>query len=132
MRRDDDRTAEETVHRRMHSASMLIVAIVTGLSACASAPPQGEEEGLHIRAKANKHYLIDDRMLSFTELETLLKASPPARIVVEYSRQPAGAACVLFLGTQLGIPVWTRTSTGRMHHAHFNGDPPAFNIDACR
>jgi hypothetical protein len=119
------------IHRSTGAALILCAAGALALSACAAEPVQ-TEEGLHIRAKANKHYLIDDRMLSFTELETLLKDAPPPRIVVEYSRQPKGAACVFMLGTELGIPVWTRTSTGRMHLAHFNGDPPAINTDACR
>lgn len=110
---------------------MPLALTVAALSACASNPPQ-TEEGLYIRAKANKHYLIGDRTLSFTELETLLKETPPPRIVVEYSRQPAGTACVFLLGTQLGIPVWTRSSTGRMHYAHFNGETPEIDTTKCR
>jgi hypothetical protein len=117
--------------RAVHAAPIPLVVIVAALSACASNPPQ-TEEGLYLRAKANKHYLIGERTLSFTELETQLKETPPPRIVVEYSRQPAGTACVFLLGTQLGIPVWTRSANGRMHYAHFNGDTPEIDTAKCR
>ena len=108
-------------------------ALAACLSACAGEPTTSPTDGLHIGVKPKKMYTIEGRTLSFTEVESLLTTTPPPRIVVEWSRQREGTACLFLIGTKLGIPVWTRSLNGGMHHVHFDLDSPdVIKIDDCR
>ena len=111
----------------------LAAALAACLTACAGSPTPAENDGLHVSVKPKKTYVIEGRTLSFTEVESLLTATPPTRIVVEWSRQREGTACLFLIGTKLGIPVWTRSLNGGMHHVHFDLDSPdVIKIDDCR
>jgi hypothetical protein len=111
----------------------LAAAFAACLTACAGSPTTSANDGLHIGVKPKKTYTVDGRTLSFNEVESMLTATPPSRIVVEWSRQREGTACLFLIGTKLGIPVWTRSLNGGMHHVHFDLDSPdVIKIDDCR
>lgn len=102
------------------------------IAACASAPTQ-PSGGLDIVPKANKNYTVDGRPLSFSELEALVSSEPPPKIVLEQSRQPKGAACVVMLGIKAGVPVWTRSLNGAMHEVRSKVESSDVEtIDSCR
>jgi hypothetical protein len=110
----------------------LIVALGACIAACAGAPASNDD-GLHIAVKPKKTYVIEGRTMHFDEVEALLTSMPPTRLVVEWSRQREGTACLFLIGTKLGIPVWTRSLNGGIHHVHFDLDSPdVIKIDDCR
>jgi hypothetical protein len=90
-------------------------------------------DGVRVLPKANKRYLVEGTTLSFTELETRLSSDRPARIIVEQSRQPKGAACMVMLAIKLDIPVWTRSLNGRMQKLKIDVESSKVDtIDSCR
>src|SRR3954470_17964553 len=105
------------LHAHARHAFILIAsaALALGLAACSDAPTRPEAGGIDVTPKANKNYIVDGRVLSFVELETLVSTTPPTTIVLEQSRIRKGAACIVMLGLRTNIPVWTRTLSGRMH-----------------
>lgn len=109
-------------------ALAMLAAPLPGAQAAAVAP-----DGVRVLPKANKRYLVEGTTLSFTELETRLSSERPARIVVEQSRQPKGAACMVMLAIKLDIPVWTRSLNGRMQKLIIDVESSKVDtIDSCR
>ena len=111
----------------------LLPAVLSLLLAACVGTPTTHDSGLRIRVRPHKMYRIEGRTIPFTEVETMLTYSPPSRIVVEWSRQREGTACLFLIGTKLGIPVWTRSLNGGMHRVRFDLDSPdVIKIDDCR
>jgi len=109
----------------------LVLVVLAAQLACANA--EEASAGIRVLPKANKNYLVDGRKMSFTELEAQLTTQPPARLVIEQSRQPKGAACMVMLGIKLGIPIWTRSLNGRMQKLKVEVDSSKVDtIDKCR
>src|SRR3954464_5202767 len=102
-------------HARRAQMAIATAALAIGLAACSDAPTRPEAGGIDVTPKANKNYIVDGRVLSFVELETLVSTTPPTTIVLEPLRSSKGAACIVMLRLRPNIPVWTRTLSGRMH-----------------
>ena len=106
--------------------------LATALAACTSVPTT-VDGGLSVTPKANKNYIVDGETIPFTGLEARLAKAPPARVVIEQSRQRSGSACVILLGLKLGIPVWTRSLNGRMREIRSDvGASEVATIESCR
>lgn len=132
MRYAEDAGIDSICRNSRSIASSLPITLAALLSACAG-EPTAVDDGLHVGVKPNKMYTLGGRTVSFAEVEARLTSAPPTRLVVEWSRQRTGTACLFLIGTKLGIPVWTRSLNGGMHHVHFDLDSPdVIKIDECR
>jgi hypothetical protein len=111
----------------------LALAMLVGWSSGATAIDEEPDPGVRIAPKGNKTYSVDGKMLTFNELEALLAADKPSRIVIEMSRHGDSGPCAVMLGIKLGIPVWTRSYNGRMKHLQIEVKPDEVQkIDKCR
>jgi predicted RecA/RadA family phage recombinase len=116
--------------RRILPSLLLVVLAAQATRADAA---EDAAAGIRVLPKANKNYLVDGKKMSFTELEAQLTSQPPARLVIEQSRQQKGAACMVMLGIKLGIPIWTRSLNGRMQKLKVEVDSAKVDtIDKCR
>jgi hypothetical protein len=114
------------------SRTLPAAALAAVLAACAEAPttPEG---GLFVTPKANKNYIVDGSTIAFTDLEARLASDPPSRVVIQQTRQREGSACVVMLGFKLGVPVWTRSLSGRMQQLKSElGSSEIATIESCR
>jgi len=110
----------------------LMFAVLAARLPCADAAEEAAA-GIRVLPKANKNYIVDGKKMSFTELEAQLTTQPPARLVIEQSREQKGAACMVMLGIKLGIPIWTRSLNGRMQKLKVEVDSSKVDtIDKCR
>lgn len=115
------------------AATTLSLLIAAASTTAFASDSQEDDPGVRVTPKANRLYAIGDESVPFTELEARFTANKPSRIVVEASRAPKGAACVIMLGVQLGVPVWTRSYNGRMKHLEIDADAKDVkNIEKCR
>ena len=122
-------TKARTTHRIVPS---LVLAVLAARAPCTGAAEEAAAD-LHVLPKANKHYLVDGNILTFTELEERLVAEKPTRLIIEQSRQPKGVACIVMLSIKLDVPLWTRTLNGRMHKVGIDIDKTKIDtIDSCR
>jgi hypothetical protein len=111
----------------------LSLTIAAGSTVAFATDSAEDDPGVRITPKANNMYAIGDEVVPFAELESRLTGNKPSRIVVEASRAPKGAACVIMLGVQLGVPVWTRSYNGRMKKLDIDADAKDVkNLDKCR